>query len=130
MTDLAVSCSTATALPLRAGRETCPVHPAPQDVDRTGAAASTDSSPTGEAFDAAGKLFTADNNRSAIREITPAAVVSTVAVAGYFSFQTGQQPPAGAARLPGNGSSTLHVVDSAGKPYGPVGCAMEVLGGP
>jgi serine/threonine protein kinase, bacterial len=98
-------------------------------ADGTGSAALF-GQPKDLSIDAAGNLFTADNNRSAIREITPAGVVTTVAVATFFTSQTGQQPPAGAAQLPVSNSSEYYAVDSAGKLYVPFGCAMEILGGP
>jgi sugar lactone lactonase YvrE len=103
--------------------------PAGGFADGTGSAALF-GQPKELSIDAAGNLFTADNNRSAIREITPAGVVTTVAVATYFTSQTGLQPPAGAAQLPVSNSSQYYAVNSAGKLYVPNGCAMEILGGP
>ncbi|HEX2680356.1 MAG TPA: hypothetical protein VHQ03_03600, partial [Candidatus Dormibacteraeota bacterium] len=40
-------------------------------------------SPTGEAFDASGNLYVAENGANAVREITPAGVISTVAGNGF-----------------------------------------------
>lgn len=98
-------------------------------ADGTGSAARF-GQPGALSIDATGNLFAADQVRSALREITPATVVSTVAVTSNFTFYTGLQPPASAALLPSATSASYMVVNSAGKLYLPVGCALETLGGP
>ena len=79
-------------------------------------------------IDAAGDLFVSDNSHVAIRKITPAGVVTTVVVSGYFTTQTGLQPPAGAVRLQALTSNTYYIANSAGVVIVPVNCALEKIG--
>ena len=103
-------------------------NPAGGFADGSGAAVRF-TQPKEMSIDAAGDLFLSDNNRSSIRKVTPAGVVTTVAVSSYFGTQTGQQPPAGAVHLPASiGSSTYYIANSAGAVVVPVGCAVETIG--
>jgi sugar lactone lactonase YvrE len=96
-------------------------------ADGTGAAAEF-GQPKEGSLDGAGDLFVSDNNRVAIRKITPAGVVTTVAVTGHFTTQTGQQPPTGAVQLPALPSNTYYITNSAGVVVVPVNCAIETIG--
>jgi hypothetical protein len=96
-------------------------------ADGTGSAARF-GQPKELSIDAAGNLYASDNNRTAIRKVTPAGVVTTVATTAYFTTQTGLPPPSGAALLPALQSNTYYLVNSAGKLYLPVNCAIETVG--
>ena len=96
-------------------------------ADGTGAAARF-VQPWEMTIDGAGNLYVSDNNHTAIRKVTPAGVVTTVAVTAYFTQQTGQQAPAGAVHLPALQSNTTYVANSAGVIVVPINCAIETIG--
>jgi hypothetical protein len=102
-------------------------NPAGGFADGTGAAARF-GQPWEMSIDAAGNLYVSDNNHVAIRKITPAGVVTTVAVTAFFTQQTGLQPPAGAVQLPALQSNTYYIANSAGVIVVPINCALETIG--
>ena len=97
----------------------------PGFADGTGTAARF-YSPKDISSDAAGNLYVVDQNYTAIRKVTPAGAVTTVAVTSAFAGQL----PAGAIRLQGIDSLVVPfaIANIAGKLYLPVGCAIETLG--
>lgn len=84
--------------------------------------------PSHVTIDSADNLFVQDYVGSAIRMVTPAGVVTTVATTQQFAGATGAAPPAGSLALPINYSNPLLVVSGAGKLYLPIGCAIEKAG--
>ena len=81
------------------------------------AAAAELDGPAGVAVDAAGNLFIADTNNSAVRKVAPNGVISTVAGNGPAGY-SGDGGPANAAALSGpqgvavDGAGTLYIADS------------------
>jgi hypothetical protein len=96
-------------------------------ADGTGPAARF-GQPSHVSIDGAGNLFVEDDVGSAVRLITPGAVVTTLATTQLFTTNTGQPPPSGSITLPINTSNPLLVVNGTGKLYLPVGCAIEKAG--
>lgn len=96
-------------------------------ADGTGAAARF-GQPSHVTIDNAGNLFVQDYVGSAIRMVTPAGVVTTVATTQQFAGATGVPPPVGSLALPINYSNPLLVVNGAGKLFLPIGCAIEKAG--
>ena len=96
-------------------------------LDATGAAARF-TSPDGVAIDAAGNLYVHDNEGSALRKVTPAGVVTTVAYDDYFTANTGQPAPAGALHISGSLQNGTIAVNAAGVLFFPLGCAIEKAG--
>jgi hypothetical protein len=96
-------------------------------VDATGAAARF-TSPDGLSIDAAGNLYVHDNEGSALRRVTPAGVVTTVAYDDSFTANTGQPAPAGALHIAGSLMNGTIAVNGAGVLFFPLGCAIEKAG--
>ena len=103
------------------------VPPSAGFADGTGTAARF-GQPSHVTIDSAGNLFVQDYVGSAIRMVTPAGVVTTVATTQQFTGATGASPPSGSLALPLNYSNPLLVVNGAGKLYLPIGCAIEKAG--
>ena len=103
------------------------VPPSAGFADGTGTAARF-GQPSNVSIDSADNLFVQDYVGSAIRMVTPAGVVTTVATTQQFTAVTGAAPPTGSIALPLNTSNPLLVVNGAGKLYLPIGCAIEKAG--
>ncbi len=79
-------------------------------------------------IDASGDLFAIDAGFTALREITPAGVVTTVATTGYFTTKTGLPRPTVGVQLPALSTPRYFSVNAAGTIYVPIGCAVETVG--
>ena len=95
-------------------------------LDATGLAARFNL-PDALSIDAAGNVYVNDANGSAVRKMTPAGVVTTVAYTDDFTATTGQPPPGGALHIAVLKAST-HIVNGAGTLFFPIGCALEKAG--
>ncbi len=97
-------------------------------ADGVGAAAKF-SGPVDFSFDAAGNLYVTDNLGTAIRRITPAAVVTTPVVASSFSnVGPGAPVPAGALVLAPSILLTRALATPSGNLYITVGCSLQKTG--
>ena len=83
--------------------------------------------PDSLSIDAAGNVYVNDDNGSALRKMTPANVVTTVAYSDGFTANTGQPAPGGALHIAAL-QYALHVVNGAGVVFFPIGCAIEKAG--
>ena len=100
---------------------------APHFQDGTGTAAGF-GQPKNLTIDATGNLYVADQVQTAVRKVTPAGVVTTVATTPVFASQYGLTPPPGAVLLPVLTTSTTFAITANDTLIVPIGCALEKTG--
>jgi hypothetical protein len=96
-------------------------------VDGSGSAARF-SGPSALFADATGNVYVNDDGGSAIRMVTPAGLVKTLAVINGFAQASGYPQPPGAIVFTGISASLVFSVNGAGVIYINVGCALEKVG--
>ena len=96
-------------------------------IDGAGSAARF-SEPFSLFVDASGNVYVNDADGFAIRMVTPAGLVTTVAVTNNFVLETGFPQPSSAVVFSGISSNFVFVVNGAGVIYINVGCALEKVG--
>lgn len=96
-------------------------------ADGTGTAARF-GQPSAISIDSAGNLYVEDYVGSAVRLVTPAGIVTTIATTQLFTSNTGAMPPSGSISLPINYSNPSLFANASGSLFVPIGCAMEKTG--